>query len=211
TSPLTIRGEARGYWFFEASFPVVLTDKKGRVLTGTIATAQSEWMTEEFVPFEAVLNFEGSQLPEGKGILVLKRDNPSGLPENDDALKVPVSIGISGTKTPVDEEVLRQLFIDYVSSNITEIIGAYSTKEATNGKWFADGFGFTSERHMYVDFEDGHFLFRALLECESTPLTCKTLAIFEKQGAGWMVVEGKDSQKNLPIIYKWAKDYEWQR
>ncbi len=28
TSPLTIRGEARGYWFFEASFPVEFVDEK---------------------------------------------------------------------------------------------------------------------------------------------------------------------------------------
>jgi len=32
TSPLTIRGTARGYWFFEASFPIRLVDEKGEVL-----------------------------------------------------------------------------------------------------------------------------------------------------------------------------------
>lgn len=96
-SPLTIRGEARGNWFFEASFPVELTDGKGRTITGTIATAQSDWMTKEFVPFEAVLKFDSNQILDSTGILVLKRDNPSGLPENEDALKIPVSIG--GTKS----------------------------------------------------------------------------------------------------------------
>ncbi|MDO8676547.1 MAG: hypothetical protein Q7K16_02765, partial [Candidatus Azambacteria bacterium] len=30
-SPLIIKGEARGNWFFEASFPVMLTDWDGRI------------------------------------------------------------------------------------------------------------------------------------------------------------------------------------
>jgi hypothetical protein len=87
-SPLEIKGEARGYWFFEASFPIKLTDENGKELGTVIAQAQSDWMTEDFVPFEAKLEF---QKPETKkGFLILKKDNPSGLPENDDELRVPV-------------------------------------------------------------------------------------------------------------------------
>lgn len=89
TSPLTITGEARGYYFFEASFPVVLLDKDGEVLVEHFATAGSSWMTEEFVPFTATLEFEKSASGE-KGTLILKRDNPSDLPENDASLEVPV-------------------------------------------------------------------------------------------------------------------------
>ena len=132
TSPLVIRGEARGYWFFEASFPIELVDETGRVLTGTIATAESDWMTEEFVPFEAVLEFESDSVRGSKGILVLKRDNPSGLPENDDALKIPVSIGgtKSGIKTPIDE-ALRQLFIEKYKK-YSETLTVRIDKEALN-------------------------------------------------------------------------------
>jgi len=87
-SPLEIKGEARGIWFFEASFPVKLFDEEGNLLGIAIAQAQSDWMTEDFVPFEAVLEF---QTPEsGKGKLILEKDNPSGLPENADELRVPV-------------------------------------------------------------------------------------------------------------------------
>jgi len=87
-SPLEIKGEARGYWFFEADFPVKLYDENGRLLGIAIARTLSEWMTEDFVPFEAVLEFE---VPEtDKGILILEKDNPSGLPENADELRVPV-------------------------------------------------------------------------------------------------------------------------
>lgn len=87
-SPLVIEGEARGFWFFEASFPVRLYDKEGNELAVSIATAGDEWMTEEFVPFASTMEFEA---PVSKtGTLVLEKDNPSGLPEHADALIVPV-------------------------------------------------------------------------------------------------------------------------
>jgi len=88
SSPLVISGRARGYWFFEASFPVELLDDSGSVIASGIATAQDEWMTEAFVPFSATLEFS-SPVTE-KGTLILKKDNPSGLPEHDDRLVVPV-------------------------------------------------------------------------------------------------------------------------
>lgn len=88
-SPLIITGQARGYWFFEASFPVQLTDKNGSIIARGIATAKTEWMTEEFVSYEANVEFQ-SPVAGTKGILILKKDNPSGLPENDDALAVPI-------------------------------------------------------------------------------------------------------------------------
>jgi hypothetical protein len=92
-SPLAIRGEARGNWFFEASFPVTLTNWDGLIIADGIATARGEWMTTDYVPFEAVLDFER---PEDigdfsrRGSLILQKDNPSGLPENDDALEITI-------------------------------------------------------------------------------------------------------------------------
>lgn len=93
SSPLTVTGEARGWWFFEASFPVVLTDWDGLIIAEGYATAGSEWMTTELVPFTFTLNFttppgNGSEI--NRGTLILKRDNPSDLPENDAALEIPV-------------------------------------------------------------------------------------------------------------------------
>src|SRR4051794_24409101 len=43
-SPLVIRGEARGPWFFEASFPVKLLDANGATLASFHADAKAEWM-----------------------------------------------------------------------------------------------------------------------------------------------------------------------
>ena len=88
-SPLRIAGQARGIWYFEASFPIVLEDGDGNILAQVPAQAQGEWMTEDFVPFDVVLDF---QMPTTStvGVLRLKKDNPSGLPQNDDELIIPV-------------------------------------------------------------------------------------------------------------------------
>jgi hypothetical protein len=87
-SPLVIKGEARGFWFFEASFPIKLFDENGNLLATAIAQAKSDWMTEDFVPFEAELEFKTPETE--KGILVLEKENPSGLPENADELRMPI-------------------------------------------------------------------------------------------------------------------------
>jgi len=88
TSPLSLSGEARGTWYFEASFPIELHDEEGNLIVQHFAEAQGEWMTESFVPFKGTLIFEK---PKGtRGTLILRKDNPSGLPENDSSLIVPV-------------------------------------------------------------------------------------------------------------------------
>lgn len=78
---LSVSGKARGGWYFEASFPVVLKVGTTTVVAGP-AQAQSDWMTSEFVPFEINLEY-GSEYSGKQATLVLKNDNPSGLPEND--------------------------------------------------------------------------------------------------------------------------------
>jgi hypothetical protein len=88
TSPLAVTGEARGTWYFEASFPIVLLDATGKTIVEDHATAQGDWMTEDFVPFTASLTF--AKPATANGTLVLKRDNPSGLPQNDAEIRIPV-------------------------------------------------------------------------------------------------------------------------
>jgi len=87
-SPLFIKGEARGFWFFEASFPVKLFDDDGFLLGVTPAQALGDWMTENFVAFDATLPFTVPSTPKGR--LVLEKDNPSGLPEHADELIIPI-------------------------------------------------------------------------------------------------------------------------
>lgn len=87
-SPLTVSGTARGTWYFEASFPVRLVDSDGKELAIAPAQAKGEWMTTEFAPFEVVLIFGAPTTPTG--MLVLQKDNPSGLPEHADSIVIPV-------------------------------------------------------------------------------------------------------------------------
>jgi hypothetical protein len=96
-SPLTVSGRARGFWYFEASFPIEVQDENGNTLAQVPAQAQGEWMTEEFVPFEVIIPFTTPS--SGTGQLILHKDNPSGLPENEDALIIPIIFGTNPDKT----------------------------------------------------------------------------------------------------------------
>ncbi|HPY99728.1 MAG TPA: Gmad2 immunoglobulin-like domain-containing protein, partial [bacterium] len=92
-SPLTVKGRARGSWFFEGSFPVFLTDWDGKIIAQGVAQAQGGWMTNDFVPFEVTLSFVADKdAYSNRGSLILKKDNPSGLAGLDDALEIPVMI-----------------------------------------------------------------------------------------------------------------------
>jgi hypothetical protein len=87
-SPLQISGYAKGEWFFEGDFPVILKDSNGTTIAEHYVTAMDDWMTDDFVRFEGMLEFESPE--EEKGSVILKKDNPSGLPENNDAVEIPI-------------------------------------------------------------------------------------------------------------------------
>lgn len=88
-SPLVVRGEAPGNWFFEANLPLRLTDDAGHVLAQTGAQALDDWMTSADVPFSGTLIF-ATPTTTTTGFLVVAKDNPSGLPEHDAAVSFPV-------------------------------------------------------------------------------------------------------------------------
>ena len=90
SSPLTIKGQARGTWFFEGDFPIMLEDGQGKNIAVSYATAKGEWMTTDYVGFEGKIQFK-SQLSGQRGTLILKKDNPTGQAKFDDALKIPVN------------------------------------------------------------------------------------------------------------------------
>lgn len=87
-SPLTALGKARGTWYFEGSFPVQVVDADGEAVAMGVAHAQGDWMTADFVPFKAVLSFRTPKTETGT--IIFRKDNPSGLRERDDELRVPV-------------------------------------------------------------------------------------------------------------------------
>jgi len=97
SSPLALVGQARGMWFFEASFPVRLFDANGKELAVIPVAAQSEWMTEDFVPFTGTLSFPPPATQTG--MLVFEKDNPSGLPEHADSISIPVTFSDFSTSS----------------------------------------------------------------------------------------------------------------
>lgn len=93
TSPFTVTGEARGTWFFEAVIGVSLFDANGIKLDQqNYGQAKGEWMTEDFVPFEGTLVFTVTPTTTVTGYIEIHNDNPSGMPENDKSIHIPVRL-----------------------------------------------------------------------------------------------------------------------
>lgn len=91
TNPIVVTGEARGAWYFEGSFPITVVDWDGKIIGEGYATAEEDWMTEEFVPFTGTVNYSlAADVPYKRGAIIFRKDNPSGLPELDDSLEIPV-------------------------------------------------------------------------------------------------------------------------
>ena len=93
----SVIGRARGYWFFEASFPLQLLCADGKVLANGYAEAQPDpvtgevnWMTENFVPFKGEIKAPESYI--GPATLILRKDNASGLPEHDASISFPITV-----------------------------------------------------------------------------------------------------------------------
>ena len=86
----TVKGKARGTWFFEGSFPIEVLDREGNVIAQGVAQAQGEWMTTDFVSFTADIAVPESYM--GLSTLKLSKDNPSGEPENDAFISFPITI-----------------------------------------------------------------------------------------------------------------------
>jgi len=96
TSPLKMTGEARGGWYFEASFPVTVVDWDGKIIGQGPVQAKGDWMTTDFVPFEGAINFIKPKCAAGtdfckRGAVIFKNDNPSGQASTSRAVEIPVN------------------------------------------------------------------------------------------------------------------------
>ena len=87
---MRVAGLAPGPWFFEASFLMQVRDKEGNVIGRAVAQAQGEWMTEKQVTFTASMQTDATY--HGEATLILLKNNPSGLPEHDDAVEIPIVV-----------------------------------------------------------------------------------------------------------------------
>lgn len=87
-NPLLIRGKARGYFFFEAAFPIKIVDENGNVLMEDYIETKENWMTENFVSFEKYINLNFGKIK--RGFIIFEKANPSGLKENQFEISIPV-------------------------------------------------------------------------------------------------------------------------
>jgi hypothetical protein len=93
SSPIIITGQARGNWFFEGQFTAKLVDDRGQILNQTVIKSLADWTTTDFVPFAGELVFRLPSVKTGK--LLLVKDNPSGIPENERQLEVPLKFTVN--------------------------------------------------------------------------------------------------------------------
>lgn len=110
SSPLKISGEARGTWYFEGDFPIRLITDKGEELASGFATAQGEWMTEDFVPFESMLTFDTEKAKSGS--LILIKDNPSDIRKYDDEITVPVKFKQAESEKMIVKVYFSNTYLD---------------------------------------------------------------------------------------------------
>lgn len=88
TSPTTVIGQARGSWFFDGELPIILFDANNHQLGIGTARAYSDWKNDNFVPFDATFSFSIPATTDGT--LVIKKNNHSGDPSQDDQLIIPI-------------------------------------------------------------------------------------------------------------------------
>jgi len=87
TSPLEVKGRALGNWFFEAILPLKLITASGELIVDHYAQAESDWMSEDFVPFTGVLEFSTEA---SSGYLIVNKNNASGPWEHDAQISIPI-------------------------------------------------------------------------------------------------------------------------
>jgi len=146
--PLHVSGEARGSWYFEAVFPFELLSESGDLIASGVVTALDEWMTDDYVPFKFDVFYD---TPEESGVLILKRNNASGLPEHDMQIEIAVQLSTCTEEALLENK--HRLVEEYIRNNIVEL----SPVEAVlGGTWYVLEVEFLEGERVHVTYEDGH-------------------------------------------------------
>lgn len=148
-SPLAVEGSMPGNWYFESVAQVEILDATGKVLGRAPVQAQTEWMTTTPVNFKSTVEF--AYPSTATGTLVLRNDNPSGLPENSRSESYPINFGtkikVFFGNTEKDPEVMdcTRMFAvervvpktpDIARAALEELLGGPSDAEKT-AKYFS--------------------------------------------------------------------------
>ena len=91
TSPLVVEGEAKGMWFSEGTFPVILTDGEGLIIAEGETTVKSDWVTENYVRFEVYLEFEKPEINKKNGHLIFQNVNLINTTNTDNVFEILVN------------------------------------------------------------------------------------------------------------------------
>ncbi len=94
-----ISGKARGFWFFEGEISGRILDQSKKTISNFSIMTQEEWMTEEFVGFNKIIDLGTTTLPQ-KGFIEIIKNNPSDMREKDDSLIIPISFSSSTIEIP---------------------------------------------------------------------------------------------------------------
>ena len=86
----TVEGVAPNGWYNEAVFPIQVRDGDDDLIASGQGMAESDWTVSGPVRFHATIRL--SQTYSGPADLILLRDNPSGLPQNEDEVTIPIII-----------------------------------------------------------------------------------------------------------------------
>ncbi len=83
-------GVIKGAYFFEANIVINILDANKNILKKSNTMATTDWMTVGPVSFAGSIDF--TDLPKGSAYFEIHNDNPSGLPQNDKSILVPIVI-----------------------------------------------------------------------------------------------------------------------
>ncbi len=87
---VSYNGVIKGGYFFEANILINVLDSNKNLLKAGNTMATDDWMTSGPVPFKGTIDFSG--LAKGPAYIEIHNDNPSGLPEHDKSVFIPVVI-----------------------------------------------------------------------------------------------------------------------
>ncbi len=199
TSPITIKGQARGVWYFEAVFPIQIINDKKEIIGRGQGMTESDWMTNDYVSFTSTIDFNPGSSTSGE--IILQKDNPSGLPKNDNELQIPVRFKIA--LPIVNNQAISSSSSDIslpISDALTRVtkkpFGIYTTPDNSpiNPEHFT---GY----HTGVDFEttpSEQNIDVPIYAICSGPLILKKSAT----GYGGVAVQScKINQENITVIY----------
>ncbi len=97
TGPLVIKGQVPKSWTFEGQFQMqLLDDRRHLILTDRVPV---EWDNENNKLTLDFIESYNYQTQAKSGFLVLRNDNPSGLPENEKSFEIPIKFSSSDPGT----------------------------------------------------------------------------------------------------------------